>query len=87
MDETTTSMAQASGSGDWWRRNRLWLVGAVVLGALAYWLPYSDALRDYLERARQHANRQHTPHLLNEALSWHERYLRTGTMRAGDFGV
>ena len=24
---------------------------------------------------------KHTPHLLDEALSWHARYLRTGTMR------
>ncbi len=50
MDETTTSMAQASGSGDWWRRNRLWLVGAVVLGALAFWLPYRDAVREFRDK-------------------------------------
>ena len=24
---------------------------------------------------------QHTPHLLDEALSWHVRYLRDGTMK------
>ena len=42
---------------------------------------YRDALTDYLERARAHANGQHTPHVLTDALGWHERYLRTGTMR------
>ena len=26
---------------------------------------------------------KHTPHLLGEALSWHERYLREGTMQPG----
>ncbi len=41
---------------------------------------YRDALSDYLDRARQSANGQHTPHILTEALSWHERYLRTGSM-------
>jgi hypothetical protein len=25
---------------------------------------------------------KHTPHVLGEALSWHERYLRHGTMRS-----
>jgi succinyl-CoA:acetate CoA-transferase len=40
---------------------------------------YRDALRDYLARARL-AGGQHTPHLLDEALGWHSRYLRTGQM-------
>lgn len=40
---------------------------------------YRDALRDYLARARR-ADGQHTPHLLDEALSWHSRCLRTGQM-------
>ncbi|NLC98306.1 MAG: propionyl-CoA--succinate CoA transferase, partial [Actinomycetales bacterium] len=42
---------------------------------------YRDALRDYFERAqaaRPHA--RHTPHLLGEALSWHQRFLDTGRM-------
>ena len=43
---------------------------------------YRDALNDYFERARRTANGQHTPHVLAEALSWHERYLRTGSMQA-----
>ncbi len=51
--------------------------------------PYRDALRDYLERAEAagHAGRAglHTPHLLDEALSWHARFERTGTMLAPQF--
>ena len=43
---------------------------------------YRPLLRDYLTRARAGANGQHTPHLLREALSWHQRYLDTGSMRA-----
>ncbi len=44
---------------------------------------YRDALDDYLARAKKGASGQHTPHLLDEALSWHSRYLKTGTMRGG----
>ena len=40
---------------------------------------YRDALLDYLERSEK-AGVLHTPHLLQEALSWHVRYLETGTM-------
>ena len=44
---------------------------------------YREALSDYVARARAaRPNAQHTPHLLTEALGWHERYLETGTMRA-----
>lgn len=43
---------------------------------------YKPALLDYYERAVKSANSQHTPHLLNEALSWHARFLETGTMKA-----
>ncbi|MDO5087718.1 MAG: acetyl-CoA hydrolase/transferase family protein [Comamonadaceae bacterium] len=42
---------------------------------------YRDALRDYLARAQAGAIGQHTPHLLTEALSWHQRYVQTGHMR------
>ena len=38
-------------------------------------------LQDYFDRARQQGA-QHTPHLLGEALSWHQRYLETGSMKA-----
>ncbi|MFD1891787.1 acetyl-CoA hydrolase/transferase family protein [Ottowia beijingensis] len=44
---------------------------------------FRDALTDYLERAKAGANGQHTPHLLDEALSWHQRYLKQGSMKAG----
>ncbi len=43
---------------------------------------FRDGLQDYLDRATQQAPGKHTPHLLDEALSWHSRYLRTGTMRS-----
>ncbi|QLQ10701.1 MAG: succinate CoA transferase [Nocardioidaceae bacterium] len=43
---------------------------------------YRDELRDYHDRAwRERPTARHTPHLLGEALGWHQRYLDTGTMR------
>jgi succinyl-CoA:acetate CoA-transferase len=42
---------------------------------------YRPALEDYLHRAAATGPGKHTPHLLGEALSWHVRYLREGTMR------
>ena len=41
---------------------------------------FRPALRDYFERAQKGAAGQHTPHLLEEALSWHARYLKSGEM-------
>lgn len=41
---------------------------------------YRPMLQDYLDRATANSGK-HTPHLLGEALSWHERYLKTGTMQ------
>ena len=42
---------------------------------------FRDALLDYSERAwAAHPHARHTPHLLGEALSWHQRYLETGQM-------
>ncbi|GAA4695154.1 succinate CoA transferase [Nocardioides nanhaiensis] len=42
---------------------------------------YRDRLRDYVARARAARPRaRHTPHLLDEALSWHQRYLTEGHM-------
>ena len=41
---------------------------------------FRPALRDYFERSLKGASGKHTPHLLNEALSWHSRYLQTGDM-------
>jgi succinyl-CoA:acetate CoA-transferase len=47
---------------------------------------YRHALHDYLARAEGEARAgrggMHTPHLLDEALSWHSRFERTGRMLA-----
>ncbi len=43
---------------------------------------YRPMLQDYFDRARATAPGKHTPHLIDEALSWHVRYLRDGTMRS-----
>jgi succinyl-CoA:acetate CoA-transferase len=41
---------------------------------------YRDALRDYYERALAKAYGKHAPSLPSEALSWHQRFIDTGTM-------
>lgn len=41
---------------------------------------YKEALRDYFQRACAETPCQ-TPHLLDEALSWHSRYEKTGSMK------
>ena len=42
---------------------------------------FRPALHDYLDRAQAaRPDAVHTPHLLGEALSWHERFLETGSM-------
>ncbi|MFZ6722640.1 succinate CoA transferase [Undibacterium sp. Ji49W] len=41
--------------------------------------PYRHMLQDYLTRAT--ARSGHTPHILEEALSWHVRYQNTGSMQ------
>ena len=41
---------------------------------------YRPMLQDYYDRAEK-AGGLHTPHLLNEALSWHQRFVETGDMR------
>lgn len=38
-------------------------------------------LQDYFERASRDGFARHTPHLLGEALSWHRRFVETGSMR------
>jgi succinyl-CoA:acetate CoA-transferase len=43
--------------------------------------PYKKMLTDYVERAGHGGG--HTPHILEEALSWHVRYRDTGSMLAG----
>ena len=42
---------------------------------------YRPALADYYKRARQGSYGQQSPSLPGEALSWHQRFLETGTMR------
>ena len=44
---------------------------------------YKPMLKDCYERARRDSYRQQSPTLLGEALSWHQRYIETGSMQAG----
>jgi succinyl-CoA:acetate CoA-transferase len=44
---------------------------------------FKEMLWDYFKRAKEATNTSHSPHLLNEALSWHERYIKTGSMQKG----
>jgi succinyl-CoA:acetate CoA-transferase len=41
---------------------------------------YKPMLLDYFNRAEGTAVGKHTPHMLTESLSWHTRFLQTGTM-------
>ena len=41
---------------------------------------FKPALQDYYRRSLEHSPGKQTPHLLEEALSWHLRYLREGCM-------
>jgi succinyl-CoA:acetate CoA-transferase len=41
---------------------------------------YRPALSDYFERALRSSYGKHSPCLLSEALSWHQRFVETGTM-------
>lgn len=41
---------------------------------------YQPMLQDYFDRAN-HGKSIHTPHILTEALSWHQRFVDTGDMR------
>jgi succinyl-CoA:acetate CoA-transferase len=42
---------------------------------------YRPLLEDYFDRAMVGAFGRQTPHLLDEALSWHRRYVQAGSMR------
>lgn len=42
---------------------------------------YRPMLMDYLERAEKATKLAQTPHILSEALSWHTRFIETGTMK------
>jgi succinyl-CoA:acetate CoA-transferase len=43
---------------------------------------YRPMLSEYFERACRLSVGKHTPHILNEALSWHERFINTGSMKS-----
>jgi succinyl-CoA:acetate CoA-transferase len=43
---------------------------------------YKPMLKDYYRRAREHSYGQQSPCLPAEALSWHQRYIDTGSMKA-----
>ena len=42
---------------------------------------YRSLLKDYADRAERLSFGKHTPHLLEESLGWHSRYVRCGKMR------
>lgn len=42
---------------------------------------FRPLLQDYFDRACRESYGKHTPHLLREALSWHARFVETGSMR------
>lgn len=42
---------------------------------------YREALQDYFDRACAQEKAGHTPHILSEALSWHDRFNKTGSMK------
>lgn len=52
MNEVTASASPAA-PHLWWRHNRGWLLGAVLLAALAFYLPIRDAYWEY-QRFRPH---------------------------------
>ena len=43
---------------------------------------YKEAMADDLERSLRDAPGKHTPHLLDQAYAWHQRYLKAGSMQA-----
>lgn len=44
---------------------------------------YKDDLYDYFNRACE-GKYKHTPHIIQEALSWHDRFMKTGSMKKID---
>jgi succinyl-CoA:acetate CoA-transferase len=42
---------------------------------------FKPMLKDYFDRAVRDGAGMHTPHIISEALSWHDRFLKTGTMK------
>lgn len=42
---------------------------------------YKEQLRSYLDRAVETSKYKHEPHILKEALAYHDRFLKTGSMK------
>ena len=42
---------------------------------------YQPMLQDYFDRACKATGNAHTPHIMEEALSWHARFLQTGSRK------
>ena len=42
---------------------------------------YQPLLQDYFDRACKATGNAHSPHIMEEALSWHARFLQTGSMK------
>jgi len=53
----------------------------LVIGNCAH-PDYRPMLEDYFERAQRGAFGNHSPALVGEALSWHQRFIETGSMRS-----
>src|SRR3954466_15678119 len=53
--------------------------GKVIIANCAH-PDYRPALEDYFRRAKQGSYGQQSPSLLGEALSWHQRFIETGSM-------
>ncbi len=45
---------EPSMSSGWWKRNRFWLGGSLLLGSLAFYLPYRDARAEWDRAAPNH---------------------------------
>ena len=61
--------------------NKTWLEQADKIIDNCAHPDFRPMLRDYLARAEAGPGGKHTPHLLNEALGWPQRFVETGTMR------
>jgi succinyl-CoA:acetate CoA-transferase len=44
---------------------------------------YRPMLQEYYRAALNASPGKHTPHILEEAFGWHQRFQRTGTMKQG----
>jgi len=55
----------------------------VIIGNCAH-PDYRPVLTDYFRRAREQSYGQQSPALLDEALSWHQRFIKTGSMLSVD---